>query len=37
MEKNINFIAKTLESYNLHYWLTAGTLLGWYRDCGIIP
>ena len=37
IEKSINFITKKLESYNVHYWLGGGTLLGWYRDCGIIP
>ena len=30
-------ISDTLESFNKHYWLAGGTLLGWYRDCGIIP
>jgi phosphorylcholine metabolism protein LicD len=30
-------IVDTLESFNKHYWLAGGTLLGWYRDCGIIP
>ena len=37
IEKSINFITKKLESFNVHYWLGGGTLLGWYRDCGIIP
>ena len=37
VEQSINFITKKLESYNVHYWLGGGTLLGWYRDCGIIP
>ncbi|RNA30939.1 fukutin isoform X1 [Brachionus plicatilis] len=26
-----------LESNQKVYWLMAGTLLGWYRECGIIP
>lgn len=30
-------ISKTLEGLRKHYWLAGGTLLGWYRDCGIIP
>jgi hypothetical protein len=25
-----------LEQLKMHYWLAAGTLLGWYRECGII-
>ncbi|RNA30947.1 fukutin isoform X1 [Brachionus plicatilis] len=25
------------KSFRKDYWLSAGTLLGWYRDCGIIP
>ena len=29
--------AQLLESMGMHYWLTSGTLLGWYRECGIIP
>ena len=37
IEKSINFITKKLESFNVNYWLGGGTLLGWYRDCGIIP
>jgi phosphorylcholine metabolism protein LicD len=30
-------ISRKLESLGKHYWLAGGTLLGWYRDCGIIP
>lgn len=30
-------IKEILESNKKDYWLSAGTLLGWYRDCGIIP
>lgn len=33
----IEHISKSLESFRKHYWLAGGTLLGWYRDCGIIP
>ena len=28
---------RELERLGKHYWLFGGTLLGWYRDCGIIP
>jgi hypothetical protein len=37
IEQSIDFITKKLEAFNVHYWLGGGTLLGWYRDCGIIP
>lgn len=33
----ITHIMSTLEGLSKHYWLAGGTLLGWYRDCGIIP
>jgi hypothetical protein len=33
----VKHISQTLESNYVHYWLAGGTLLGWYRDCGIIP
>ena len=33
----VQHLTSTLESYEKHYWLAGGTLLGWYRDCGIIP
>lgn len=33
----LEHISKSLESFRKHYWLAGGTLLGWYRDCGIIP
>ncbi|KAF8764702.1 Fukutin like protein [Argiope bruennichi] len=26
-----------LQPYFYDFWLTSGTLLGWYRECGIIP
>ena len=31
------YITKKLEENYKTYWLDSGTLLGWYRDCGIIP
>ena len=33
----VKYIANSLEENYKHYWLAGGTLLGWYRDCGIIP
>jgi len=33
----MDYIARSLEGLSRHYWLGGGTLLGWYRDCGIIP
>jgi hypothetical protein len=33
----VTHISETMESMYKHYWLAGGTLLGWYRDCGIIP
>ena len=33
----VRHLTSTLESFGKHYWLAGGTLLGWYRDCGIIP
>jgi len=35
--KTLGYISQSLESYSKHYWLAGGTLLGWYRNCGIIP
>ncbi len=35
--KTLGYISQSLESYLKHYWLAGGTLLGWYRNCGIIP
>lgn len=32
-----SYVKDILESNNKIYWLMAGTLLGWYRECGIIP
>jgi phosphorylcholine metabolism protein LicD len=32
----MNYIAKYFELHYKHYWLSGGTLLGWYRDCGLI-
>lgn len=31
------YVTRYLESIYTNYWLAAGTLLGWRRDCGIIP
>lgn len=33
----IKHMTESLEAMRKHYWLAGGTLLGWYRDCGIIP
>lgn len=33
----IEHLSNSLEGFYKHYWLAGGTLLGWYRDCGIIP
>jgi hypothetical protein len=33
----LDFVAKSLESMSKLYWLHGSTLLGWYRDCGILP
>ncbi|CAF0881230.1 unnamed protein product [Didymodactylos carnosus] len=30
-------IGKSLDNLEKHYWLAGGTLLGWYRHCGLIP
>lgn len=32
----ISYVKDILESLNMNYWLMAGTLLGWYRECGFI-
>lgn len=34
---DLYYITAYFESLHKEYWLAAGTLLGWYRDCGIIP
>ena len=34
---SLRHLVNKLEKLQKHYWLAAGTLLGWYRDCGIIP
>jgi hypothetical protein len=33
----LNYIGSFLESIQKRYFLFGGTLIGWYRDCGIIP
>ena len=33
----LNELVQKLENMKKKYWLTSGTLLGWYRQCGIIP
>ena len=33
----MNDLAEIIEGMYKRYWLTSGTLLGWYRHCGIIP
>lgn len=33
----LSYIADSLERMFVRYFLAQGTLLGWYRDCGIIP
>ncbi|CAF0938365.1 unnamed protein product [Brachionus calyciflorus] len=33
----LDYIKQIIESYHKDYWLAGGTLLGWYRDCGMIP
>jgi len=37
ISKVIEYISEKLENFSKHYWLAGGSLLGWYRDCGIIP
>ncbi len=37
IENTTEHVIETLENFEKHYWLAGGTLLGWYRDCGIIP
>ncbi len=34
---SMEYISRSLEGAFKRYWLSGGTLLGWYRDCGIIP
>jgi len=33
----LSYISWYLESIQKKYFLFGGTLIGWYRDCGIIP
>ncbi len=33
-----DYLSETLSvTFRKHYWLAGGTLLGWYRECSIIP
>jgi len=33
----LGYITDSLEMMFIRYWLSDGSLLGWYRDCGVIP
>ena len=33
----LQFLSQSLEKFYKNYTLISGTLLGWYRDCGVIP
>ncbi|XP_024897132.1 fukutin isoform X3 [Pteropus alecto] len=33
----LQLAAKTLKKLGVQFWLSSGTCLGWYRQCGIIP
>ncbi len=37
VKPRLEYISSVFESVYKQYWLGSGTLLGWYRDCGIIP
>ena len=37
VKPGLSYIADSLERMFVRYFLAQGTLLGWYRDCGIIP
>ena len=37
IENTTEHVIESLEKFEKHYWLAGGTLLGWYRDCGVIP
>lgn len=34
---SLEHLVGKLEGQRKHFWLAAGSLLGWYRDCGLIP
>ena len=36
ISSKLEYVTSELENMHRHYWLAGGTLLGWYRDCGII-
>ncbi|CAF1633587.1 unnamed protein product, partial [Adineta ricciae] len=33
----MRMISNALNQFEKHHWLAGGTLLGWYRHCGLIP
>ncbi len=37
ISSDLLYLTSSLEAIHKRYWLAAGTLLGWQRDCGIIP
>jgi hypothetical protein len=37
MMSSLKYFLNYMDEIQKHYWLAGGTLLGWYRDCGIIP
>ena len=37
MMMTLQYVVGTMSFHKKNYWLHAGTLLGWYRDCGILP
>ena len=37
VKPGLGYITDSLEMMFIRYWLSDGSLLGWYRDCGVIP
>jgi hypothetical protein len=37
IKPGLSYIADSLERMFVPYFLAEGTLIGWYRDCGVIP
>ena len=37
VKPGLGYITDSLEMMYIRYWLSDGSLLGWYRDCGVIP